>query len=79
MKKNELLIVIGNRIKELREEKNLSLQDLCYMCDFEKPNLVRMEKGRTNPTIWTLYKICEALNIELKDIVETEKLKISKT
>ena len=69
MKKNELLIVIGNKIKELREGRDLSLQDLCDMCDFEKPNLVRIEKGRTNPTIWTLYKICTALNIQLEDIV----------
>ena len=69
MKKNELLIVIGSKIKELREEKKLSLQDLCDICDFEKPNLVRIEKGRTNPTLWTLYKISEALDIELGDIV----------
>jgi len=70
MKKEELLVTIGSRIKELREEKNISLQDLCDLCDFEKPNLVRIEKGRTNPTLWTLYKICSALKIELKDIVE---------
>ena len=72
MKKNELLIAIGNKINELREEKNLSLQDVCDICDFEKPNLVRIEKGRTNPTLWTLYKICEALHIELKDMVDVK-------
>ncbi len=70
MKKEKLLIIIGNRIRELREEKKLSLQDLCDLCDLEKPNLVRMEKGRTNPTIWTLFKISEALNISLRDIVD---------
>ena len=70
MKKEELLLVIGGKIKELREEKNISLQELCYLCDFEKPNLVRIEKGRTNPTVWTLYKICLALKIELKEILE---------
>jgi len=69
MKKEELLVAIGNKIKELRESKNISLQDLCDFCDFEKPNLVRIEKGRTNPTIWTLYKIGSALNTELKEIV----------
>ena len=70
MKKEELLFTIGNRIRELREDKNISLQDLCDYCDFEKPNLVRIEKGRTNPTLWTLYKISAALKIELKDIVD---------
>ena len=70
MKKEELLITIGRKIKELRESKNISLQDLCDLCDFEKPNLVRIEKGRTNPTLWTLSKISSALKIELKDIVD---------
>jgi len=70
MKKEELLLTIGSRIKELREDKNISLQDLCDLCDFEKPNLVRIEKGRTNPTLWTLFKISSALNVELKDIVD---------
>jgi len=70
MKKEELLVTIGNRIKELRESKKISLQDLCDFCDFEKPNLVRIEKGRTNPTLWTLFKISSALKIGLKDIVD---------
>ncbi len=72
MKKEELLIVIGIKIKQLREDRNLSLQELCDLCEFEKPNLVRIEKGRTNPTLWTLYKICEALHIELKEIVDVK-------
>ena len=70
MKKEELLITIGHRIKALRESKNISLQDLCDLCDFEKPNLVRIEKGRTNPTLWTLFKISSALKIDLKDILD---------
>jgi DNA-binding Xre family transcriptional regulator len=29
----------------------------------------RIEKGKTNLTIGTLLKICEALNVKLSDIV----------
>ena len=69
MKKEDLLVAIGNKIKTLREDKKFSLQDLCDLCDFEKPNLVRIEKGRTNPTLWTLFKISSALDIELQEMV----------
>jgi len=40
------------------------------MCDFEKSNMSRLEAGNTNPTIYTLYKISLALEIELVDLLE---------
>lgn len=33
--------------------------------------LQRIEAGRTSPTIKTLYKVVNALNIELKVLIET--------
>lgn len=64
----DLYIAIGNRIKYLREEKGISQQDLAARCDFEKSNMSRIEAGKTNLTIKTIYKICSALNIKISDI-----------
>jgi transcriptional regulator with XRE-family HTH domain len=72
MEKTELLAKIGLKIRELRENRHMSLQDLSDECDFEKPNLIRIEKGRTNPTISTLFKICRALHAKLSEIVDVE-------
>jgi transcriptional regulator with XRE-family HTH domain len=72
MEKNEVLVKIGIKIRKLREEKNLSLQDLSDKCDFEKPNLIRIEKGRTNPTIGTLLKIAQVLNVRLAELVDVD-------
>lgn len=72
IEKEELLAKIGLKIRELREAKNLSLQNLSDLCDFEKPNLIRIEKGRTNPTIGTLLKISRALEVDLVDIINVE-------
>ena len=46
--------------------------DLAYMLDIEYNNLIRIEKGRTNPTIITLYKIGQALNVKLPEIVDVD-------
>lgn len=73
-KKIELLVKIGNRIKSLREQKDISQQDLAAMCNFEKANMRRVEAGRTNPTIFTLHKISLALNISLSELVDIENL-----
>jgi transcriptional regulator with XRE-family HTH domain len=72
MKKEELQISIGNRIKLLRESKGVSQQDLAAMCNFEKGNMSRLESGRTNPTITTLYKISQALDVKITDLLEFE-------
>ena len=70
--KTQLLIEIGNRIRLKREEKNLSQQDLAALCNFEKTNMSRLEAGRTNPTISTLFKISQALGIKLIDLLDVE-------
>jgi len=69
IEKDKILIQIGERISEIRINKNMSLQDVSDICNFEKPNLVRIEKGRINFTIGTLVKIANALDIELKDLI----------
>jgi transcriptional regulator with XRE-family HTH domain len=63
---------IGNRIRDLRESKGISQQNLAAICNFEKANLSRIEAGRTNPTISTLYKISQALEISIAEIVDVE-------
>ena len=63
---------IGSKIKSIRESKGISQQDLAAICNFEKGNLSRIEAGRTNPTVSTLYKISQALEVTLTEIVDVE-------
>ncbi len=72
MNKDDLIINIGLKIRKIREEKNLSIMDMADKLDMEYNNVIRIEKGRTNPTISTLFKICQALNVKLVDIVDVE-------
>ena len=68
--KIKLQIAVGKKIKELREEHKVSQQDLAAACNFEKSNFSRLESGRTNPTLYTLYKIAEKLGVSLKEITD---------
>lgn len=69
LEKNETLIRIGLKIREIRESQKLSIQDLADKLDMEYNNVIRIEKGRTNFTIGTLVKFANALKVDLKDIV----------
>ncbi|MEO5594679.1 MAG: helix-turn-helix transcriptional regulator [Chitinophagaceae bacterium] len=67
MTETEFLTNLGARIKELRVKKNISQKDLAMECNFEKASMSRIESGKTNITVLTLYKIISALSANGKD------------
>ena len=72
MNESELLKFLGARIRILREERNISQQNLAAICNFEKSNMARIESGRTNPTFLTLNKISVALKVPISLIVDLD-------
>jgi transcriptional regulator with XRE-family HTH domain len=67
---NDFLIRIGQRIQEIRLTKGLTQIELSYRCEMERSNMRRIEAGGTNPTILTLKKIADALEVGLAEIVK---------
>lgn len=70
MEDKKYLIKIGKNISRIRKEKGLTIKELGYQCDMEKSNIIPIEKGRINVTVNTLVKICKALDVELKDLID---------
>jgi len=68
----KLYILIGDKIRKTRELQGISQQDLAARCNFEKSNLSRIEAGRTNLTIKTLFKISKELQTTIKELVDIE-------
>lgn len=65
----EEVAYISNRIRQLRKEKHLTVQGLAYRCDMERSNMSRIEAGRTNLTVKTMCIICNALCVNLRDLI----------
>lgn len=63
------LINLGIHIRQVRERKNLSQQNLADVCDLPKSTIGRIERAEINTTIKTLVKIANALEIEPKDLL----------
>lgn len=70
VRNNELLIKFGKRLKELRERKGLSQHELANLCDIEHSQISRIELGKINTTISTLFLIAETLGVEVSDLVK---------
>ncbi|MDQ0066776.1 helix-turn-helix domain-containing protein [Chryseobacterium lathyri] len=72
MEKSELLKSVGKRIQKIRNNKGLTQVELVGKIngEIDTTNISRIEAGRTNPTIFTLYRISEALEVKLSDLVD---------
>lgn len=78
MDKSELLKLVGKRIKDVRESKGITQLDLVITMEnehgkFDTTNVSRIESGRTNPTIYTLHRIADALEVSLSELINYEE------
>lgn len=64
---------IGSNIRKMRLKKGLTQIELAYASEIEENTLVRIEKGKTNPTAKTLLRIAGALEVRLTELVKLKK------
>jgi transcriptional regulator with XRE-family HTH domain len=65
--------IISENLKRLRTERNLSLGQLAELSDISKVMLSQIEKGSTNPTINTLWKIANGLKVPYTSLLEQKE------
>ena len=70
MEKEDFLKKIGENIVRLRNKRGLRQIDLAIELNIDDSSLRRIESGRTNPTIITLKKIADVLEVNLSEIVD---------
>lgn len=64
---------IGVKIKQLRVQKGLTLEELASRCELTKGFLSQMERNLTSPSIATLNDILEALGTTLSEFFRDAK------
>lgn len=64
------LISLGIHIRQLREKKNLSQENLAHDCNISKSQIARIERAEINTTVKTLVKIANALEIDPKELFD---------
>lgn len=71
---NEIVISyqkkLGQRIKEVRESKELSQLDVASICDYDKTTISRIENGRTNITLKALVTLALAMEVDVSQLFE---------
>ncbi len=67
---DELSLLIGARIREIRRERGLTLEQLAYGSDLgSKGHLSNLERGLVRPTVQTLHVLALHLGVLVADLV----------
>ncbi|RYH20551.1 MAG: XRE family transcriptional regulator, partial [Alcaligenaceae bacterium] len=57
----QVSLELGARLKKLRIEANRSQDELAFDCELDRTYISLIERGRANPSLWTLATIAHSL------------------
>lgn len=72
VKKKEVTPNLGKTISRLRKAYNFSLGDLSEQSGVAKSIISQIEKNETNPTLSTIWKLSQALDTSLEEVLRDE-------
>lgn len=65
--KEDIIIQISNRLKDLRKEKNITLQELAEAAGVSKGMLSQVENSRAIPSLPVLLNLIRSLEVDFND------------
>ncbi|WP_394217566.1 helix-turn-helix domain-containing protein [Halobacillus trueperi] len=60
----EVKQIFGQRLKEIRLDKELSQEELAFRSDFDRTYISAIERGLKNPSLITIERLAEALDVD---------------
>ena len=67
-----LNLIIGTKLKDIRNKRNLSLDNVAKLTNVSKAMLGQIERGQSNPTVSTLWKISTGLKVSFSSFIDEE-------
>lgn len=62
---------IGERVREIRRKRGLSQKELAEAADVSQATIAQLETGRKDPSVKTLRKLSDALDIDIATLFVT--------
>lgn len=68
--KNKILTSFGKRLKEARLASDLSQEALALSLEFDRTYIGLLERGKRNPSLFTIHKIANFLKIDVSSLIQ---------
>ena len=63
-----------DKLKEIRKDRNLTQEQLAKQANISVRTIANYESGKREPNVEILFKICNALNIEIHDLFDNNDI-----
>ena len=70
MQPNRTLRALANRIRELRDQKGISQEELAHRAGLSRTGMGFLETGKRWPRLDTLMKVADGLNIAVDELLK---------
>ena len=74
--KGEYKTIVGKIIKDKRDEKGLSQDELSKRTKIDRSYISQLERGLKNPTLFVIFQICEVLGTDPECFIADVKKEI---
>ena len=71
----DIKLKIGQRIRELRKELNISQEALAYKAEVDRTYVTDIENGRRNVSLEILERLIKALNVTISDFFNSKEFR----
>jgi transcriptional regulator with XRE-family HTH domain len=68
---------LGDRVRELRAERELTLEQLAERADLDLKHLQKIEAGTLNPTLVTFVRLAKGLRVDLGEVFKPPGVRAS--
>ncbi len=65
-----ILVKLGENLRRIRKTQNLSQEQLAFKANLHRTYIGMIERAEKNITLINLEKLANALNVEIKDLIE---------
>ena len=70
MTKDKRIIAFGKRVREIRKQKGISQEKLAELSNIDRSYMGNIERGEKNVTLKKVYEICDALGVNVHDLIQ---------
>jgi transcriptional regulator with XRE-family HTH domain len=67
----DVLVQLGKRIRALREERDISQEELAGRADIHRNYMSQIEGGKRNLSLYNVVKIARALRVSPSKLLDT--------
>lgn len=60
----------GAHLKKVREKKGYTLLELDYRCDLNESNISKIENGKFDIRLSTIFELAKGLGVEAKELMD---------